>query len=76
MTTLQHLFFLTQVEWTNSGELLAVAGHLPDEGCTVGAATANPVRNVVKFYTRNGTVRYTHHLPLGQVRVKRACEGV
>ncbi|XP_042203298.1 tubby-related protein 4-like, partial [Homarus americanus] len=56
-----------QVEWTNSGEVLAVAGHLPDEGCTVGAATANPVRNVVKFYTRSGTLRYTHHLPLCQV---------
>ncbi|CAL4067453.1 unnamed protein product, partial [Meganyctiphanes norvegica] len=54
-----------QVEWTNSGELLTVGGYLPDDNCSTQGTTGTPtppVRNVIQFYTRTGTLRYTHHL--------------
>ena len=59
------------LEWTNSGEFLALAGHLPEENPSGETSTPSPVKNVVKFYTRSGTLRYTHVLPSCQVSSKK-----
>lgn len=55
-------------EWTNSGELLAVGGFEPEEGGNAAGTATCPLQNAIKFYTRNGTLRYTHRMPSSQVK--------
>ena len=58
------------IEWNNSGELLAVAGYLPLDDDDDTNPTPPQIHNVIKFYTRAGTLRYTHLFPPLQVSNK------
>lgn len=52
------------MEWSNSRELLAVAGSELVPGSPVGDAQAVPVyNNLLKFYTESGNLLYSAKIP-------------
>lgn len=58
------------MEWSNSRELLAVAGSEYIPGLQLTDAQGAPLHNnLLKFYTESGSLLYTAHIPNTTVNI-------
>lgn len=58
------------MEWSNSRELLAVAGSSQASPLTIDGQTTPIYENLLKFYTETGSPLYTARIPNNNVNIK------